>query len=165
MSNIRYTEEQKQFIIKYSGHLKSKEVAKLFNEKFNDNITWKQINAFRKRYNICPRHKYQYKIGDERTRTTGVWIKIGEPDIWIFKQKYLYEKYKGKVPRNSSVIFADGDKTNFDLDNLILSNDPIIKVMHNNALPRGQKDLCKTGLLIAKLKIKLKKYKEELVNE
>lgn len=46
---------------------------------------------------------------------TGVRVGAGK---WVTKQRFLYEKYIGDIPSNSVVIFNDGDKGNFELDNL-----------------------------------------------
>lgn len=67
------------------------------------------------------------------------------------KQKYIYEKYNGAISKGYSVIFADSDKTNFDIDNLVLARDKDKLVAKNKHLIFDDAKLTKTGLLIAKL--------------
>lgn len=65
--------------------------------------------------------------GTERTRS-GKWdyqyIKVG--DKWIPKQKVIYEQAFGELPEGMFVIFLDGNKRNFDLDNLY----PVSRAVH-----------------------------------
>ena len=49
------------------------------------------------------------------------------------------------------VIFADGNKRNFDIDNLILVSDSEALIMNANKLRYENKELTKTGALIAKV--------------
>lgn len=71
--------------------------------------------------------------GTERTRS-GKWdyqyIKVG--DNWVPKQKVLYEQAFGKLPEGFFVIFLDGNKRNFDLDNLYPVNRSIHAHMCQN---------------------------------
>ena len=49
------------------------------------------------------------------------------------------------------IVFADGNKQNFDLDNLVLVDRKIKLMAKNKRLFYKDKDLTKTGLLIAEL--------------
>lgn len=46
-------------------------------------------------------------------------IKIADPNVWVLKHVYLWEQATGqKVPKDSIVTFLDGNKRNFDINNL-----------------------------------------------
>ena len=50
-----------------------------------------------------------------------VYVKISAPNKWQSKHSLLWEKHHGrKVPRQHVVIFADGDRRNFNISNLVL---------------------------------------------
>lgn len=62
---------------------------------------------------LTPEGTYEY------VKKGYVQIKIGK-DKYTSKHRYLYEKYHNcKVPDSEIVVFLDGDKRNFDIDNLI----------------------------------------------
>lgn len=93
------------------------------------------------------------EIGEERIEAKDgyVQIKIAEPNKWQLKHRYLYEQAYGKIPKGYNVIFADGNKYNFELDNLVLVSNAELFIANNNKLLKKDKDLTKTGILIAKV--------------
>lgn len=58
-------------------------------------------------------------------------------------------------------MFADKNKRNFDIDNLILVSKSEDLIMNNNKLLFSNKELTKTGHLIAKVIDKTNKVKNE----
>lgn len=72
---------------------------------------------------------------------------------WEFKHVLLWEEaHKQKVPKGYVVIFADGNNRNFDIDNLILvSRNELLKLNQNKLIFKGNTELTKTGVNIAKL--------------
>lgn len=102
-------------------------------------------------------------VGTERldAKDHYVYIKIANPNKWQLKHRYLYEKEYGKIPEGYNLIFADGDKYNFDLDNLILVSNSELSIMNNKGLYKRDKELTKTGSLIAKVIDKTNKRKKE----
>ena len=64
-------------------------------------------------------HNYK-PLGSERIVKDGYCeVKVSDTGRrWIPKHVLIYEKHHGKVPKGSAVIFLDGDKRNFDIDNL-----------------------------------------------
>lgn len=154
-----FNEEEKNFIINNIYGKSYHEITQLFNKQFNRNITERQIIDFKGNNNIkCGKkaHSHNYKpIGTETKRYDGnVYIKIAEPNVWEKKQRYLYKRYIGDIPKNYSVIFADGNKNNFDIDNLILvsSQEKFVASIQN--LLSKNKELTKTGILLSKLMLK-----------
>lgn len=138
------------------------ELTEMFNKKFNRNVTIKQIREYKKTNRlksgvktcfIKGKRPSNYKtVGSEFVNKDGyTYIKIANPNTWVHKQQYIYEQKYGKIPENHSVVFADGNKNNFNLDNLILMRNKDKLVMKNKHLIFNDKDLTKTGLLIAQL--------------
>lgn len=98
-------------------------------------------------------------IGYERTHPDGyTWVKVAEPDVFRPKHRVIYEQHYGPIPKGYNVIFADRNKSNFDIDNLILVSDAELCVMGTKKLLyKGNIEATKTGLTIAKLMLKIRK--------
>ncbi|WP_308009645.1 HNH endonuclease signature motif containing protein [uncultured Fusobacterium sp.] len=102
-------------------------------------------------------------IGSERIDKDGyILIKVADPNIWKSKQKVIYEREYGSIPKGHVVIFADRDNRNFKLDNLILISKRELLIMNRDKLIRDSKELTKTGHIIAKLKIKVDQKKKKI---
>lgn len=209
---IRYTKEQKDFLIRNNKLRTSQELAELFNEEFDTNITKKNIQYFRRNNKVkcglsmcfkkghIPHNKgkkwddYMSRESQKNCRTTTFKkgnkssnaVDIGtehmrysgsKPDDlgylnikvcdgkgnknWIPKQRYIYEQHYGPIPPGHKVIFADGDRFNFDIDNLILVSASEEFIMNQNNLRFNNKSLTKTGSIIAKVIDRTNKVKNE----
>ena len=162
MSKSNFNKEEQQFIANNVKGNTITQLTNLFNKKFNKSIKENQIRNYKKKnklksgvntkfYKNQMPHNYK-PVGSEFTDDRGyVYIKIADPNEWITKQRYIYEKYNGKIPKGYSVIFADSNKTNFDIDNLIIARDKDKLVAKNKHLIFDDAELTKTGLLIARL--------------
>lgn len=116
-----------------------------------------------KKGNIPANHR---PIGSERTdKRDGTLIKVRDGQLqrnWMPKGRYIYEQAHGKIPKGHKVIFADGDRTNFDLDNLILVSDAEELIMNRNKLFKNDTELTKAGVTIAKVLDKVNKRKKDI---
>lgn len=191
----KYSKEEKEFLKKHNHLTPTKELVKLFNERFETNITKEQIKNFRgnnklnsgltgyfpkgniphnkgkkqtdymtqesidktiptrfKKGNIPANHK---PVGTEAITKNGyIKIKIGEPNKWQLKHRYIYEKAYGKIPKGYNLIFLDGNKTNIVLSNLKLVSKAEDLMMNRNKLFTKDKDMTIAGTLIAKILVK-----------
>lgn len=138
------------------------EIADMMNDNFKTlYFTPSRIKHYKRRFGLVsgidsrfkkkqiPHNKKNigYEFIDTKTGYSYIKTKTG----WKLKHRYLYEKIYGKIPKGYSVIFADQDKNNFDINNLILVNDRDKLVAKNKRLFTSNQELTKTGLLIAKL--------------
>lgn len=209
---IRYTKQQKQFLIDNNHMKSSQELADMFNQKFGTNITRINIKCFRGNNKLnsgltgrfekghVPENKgktwdeYMPKasqegskrtcfkkgnkpanavnVGDEHMRYSGskkddpgyVYVKVCDGKgnkNWMPKQQVIYEKEHGPIPSKHKVIFADGNRFNFDINNLILVSNSEELIMNRNSLRFDDKELTKTGSIIAKVMDKTNKVKNE----
>ena len=100
----------------------------------------------------------QVPIGTESITKGGyIKVKVGEPNKWKLKQRYIYEQHYGEITNNYNVIFTDGNKMNFDIDNLIAVSKSEMLILNNNNLRFEDKELTKAGVNIAKVIDKAKK--------
>jgi len=91
-------------------------------------------------------------IGTERVDTRGyTHIKVGFPNTWKPKHRYIYEKHFGEIPKGYNIMFLDKNKANFDIDNLILVSNAQIKLLNHNNLIFEDKELTKAGVNIVKI--------------
>ena len=198
----RYSEEQKEFIITNNYGKYSKELAEMFNQHFNTNITAKEIAYFRRNHKLKSGLTGQFKKGNvahnkgkkqieymsqesiERTKETRfkkgnkpknyrpigseritkdgyIEVKVSDPNKWETKNKIIYKQYFGDIPKGHKVIYADGNKLNNDINNLILVSDNEELIMNRHKLRTENIELTKTGYLIAKVIDKTNMVKNE----
>ena len=100
----------------------------------------------------------QVPIGTESITKGGyIKVKVGEPNKWKLKQRYIYEQHYGEIPNNYNVIFADKNIRNFDINNLVLVSKAEMLILNNNKLIFEDEELTKVGVNIAKVIDKAKK--------
>lgn len=191
----KWTNEEKEYLRKISPGKHRKEIIKLFNKKFNINLSESQITAKMKMLKIktgftgrfdedrskvkvwnkgeypkgCEKTwfkqgniPYNYvPIGIERITIDGyLEIKVKDPDIWKFKQRIIWEKEYGPIPYGCLINFLDGNKMNFDIDNLICLTKEQSLELSRNKLRSEDKDITKTGVKVADLIIEIRKKKK-----
>lgn len=188
----------KQFILDNYKERYNQELADLFNQKFNTNITSRMIKSykannklnsgltgkFRKgqtphnkgkkmpkevyekvkhtmfaKGNVPPNHR---PVGSERISKDGyIEVKVAEPNKWRLKQRVVYEEAKGKIPEGCPIIFLDGNKRNFDIDNLRCITRSELLYLNCNGL-NNSNEITETGILMARLDRTKNKKKQEL---
>lgn len=198
MYGMKYTDEMKQFILDNYKERYNQELADLFNQKFNTNITSRMIKSykannklnsgltgkFRKgqtphnkgkkmpkevyekvkhtmfaKGNVPPNHR---PVGSERISKDGyIEVKVAEPNKWRLKQRVVYEEAKGKIPEGCPIIFLDGNKRNFDIDNLRCITRSELLYLNCNGL-NNSNEITETGILMARLDRTKNKKKQEL---
>lgn len=162
----KFTEEEKQFIKNNTVGNTSEQLAELFNNKFKKNVTAREMYQFKKSHRLKSGVKtcfikgtkpYNHKpIGSEFVckKDGYTYVKIAEPNTWDLKQRVIYKQHYGDIPSDYSVVFADQNKQNFELDNLILVRRKVKLMAKNKRLFFEDRELTKTGMLIAELMTK-----------
>lgn len=126
-----------------------------------------QINSRKTQFKKGNRPFNSAKIGEERMRIGNskksgyLCIKVCDGkknNNWVPKHRLIYEKYYGPIPNGYKVIFADGDNTNFEINNLILVSPKEHLIMNKQKLRFNDAKLTHTGYLIAKV---IAKYNEQ----
>lgn len=94
------------------------------------------------------------EIGDERISKDGyIEVKVAmfrqrkANDCWVMKHRLIWEEANGPVPDGHKVVFKDGDKTNLDVDNLML----VSMAQHAVMAKRGLHGVGETGRMVADL--------------
>lgn len=109
--------------------------------------------------NVPPNHR---PVGSERISKDGyIEVKVAEPNKWRLKQRVVYEEAKGKIPEGCTIIFLDGNKRNFDIDNLRCITRSELLYLNCNGL-NNSNEITETGILMARLDSAKNKKKQEL---
>lgn len=114
-----------------------------------------QFGKGRKPWNYRP-------VGSERTNVDGyVEIKIADPKTWKAKHVLLWEAAHGPIPKGHVVIFADGNKQNVTLENLLLLSRRELAVMNKKGLIANDAELTKAGVVVADIYLKIGERKRK----
>ena len=106
-------------------------------------------------YNYMP-------VGSERVNTMGyVDIKTADPKTWKQKHILIWEKANGAVPVNHVLIFADHNRLNVVLENLLLVSRSELLIMINRGLITSNAELTRTGVIVAGICIKIADRKKK----
>ncbi len=194
----KYTDEHIRYLKEISPGKLNGEITRLFNEKFDMDVTKDQIKSVRGRFYInsgvdtrfnkgdVPHNKglkgyyapgsekgwfkkgnkpYQYcPVGTELMKSDGyVYIKIADPNIWKQKHRLIWEEVHGPYSTKTHVIiFKDGNRENFNIDNLQLITRKQLAIVNRNHLLSKDAALTETGLLVGKiLEAKSRRKKNE----
>lgn len=155
------SDEMIKFIYENYKGIGNQELVDRLNEKFGTNFSRKKIKDYKYQNNLQGGVKAHYRreLLEETTTTDGfTYIKVDEA-IWVRKQRYLYEKYIGEIPKDYVVIFKDGNRQNFDLDNLMLADRKLLGRVAS--LMTDDEEINEIVILNGKLQNKI----EELENE
>lgn len=106
------------------------------------------------------------EVGSERTNVEGyVEIKVAEPSRWQLKHRAIYENYHNvRLKSTDVVIFLDGNKQNFDIENLALIDREINLIMNHDGTRFADAEITRTEVNIARLKKAITVAKRKLVN-
>ena len=100
-------------------------------------------------------------VGSERINKDGyIEIKIKDPKTWMLKHRFVWQQAHGEIPKDSVIIFKDGDKQNVALDNLILVKKSINAVLNQTGLYKNTGETKETAIKIAELRKELTKAKK-----
>ena len=146
-----------------------REWTEIINKKYNENYSKKQMNEYFVKNKINFKYEKHFKvpIGTERkAKNHDIQIKIAEPNKWIYKKRYLYEKYNGvKLTKNDIIIHLDNNKNNFNKDNLYKINKKEHLYMLNYELQSSNPQATLVGISSSKLMVKSKERKDKLKGE
>ena len=154
------------------------EMTKRLNETFGTNYTFKQIAAYYRnhRYNSGVNSRFQkgehfslatefkpgqmpvtyLPVGTEKIKDDGyVWVKVADPRTWKQKHRLIWEEAHGPVPDGYCLVFADRNKLNITLDNLLLIERRQLLILNDKQLISCDPEATKTGLIVADVYLKI----------
>lgn len=109
-----------------------------------------------KKGHIPANHK---PVGSERIDCKDGYhlVKVAEPNKWRLKHVLLWEQHNGPVPKGYKVIFANQNRDDIRIENLILASDAQMAVVNKRRLMHPDAELTKNALSLASLLIGISK--------
>lgn len=119
---------------------------------WNKGKTYKLENHINKTtFKNAKQHPRYRPIGSEREDKDGyIVLKVADRK-WMTKHRYLWEKENGPLPKGHVIIFANGNKRDFHLDNLMCVSRKQLMALNKNNLITNDSELTKTGVVVADL--------------
>lgn len=92
-------------------------------------------------------------VGSERVNVDGyIEVKVADPNKWKLKHRVVWESVNGKIPKDYIIIFRDNDKTNTNIENLLLIKRGTHAVLNHTGLCEYSGEFKETAICIAELK-------------
>lgn len=165
MIRNKYSDEFELAMEKYASSKTFDELLEISRTKFKYNINRNQLRKYLSRRKIRYKdfrpavHKQTTALpsGTEYVKDDGmVLVKLGN-GYWEYKQRYLYEQYHGvKLTNKDYIIFLDGDRTNFNIDNLKRVSNRVAGQFANIKLEAKSKEIIEAALISAELDVLIK---------
>jgi len=147
------------------------ELMDLVNKKFNTTFSFKQIrsaifnNGLRTGKYGCS-HNKKPLYSEMKSSRDYLLIKVANDltphQNWVKKHRWLWEQSNGPIPTGHRIIFADQNKRNFDLDNLLCVSEKVFGYLNKFNLFSTNPEHTKAAVKIAELTFKIKDRNKEL---
>jgi len=167
---MKYTPEMNYFLKANSQKYDTRELAILFNKKFDKNINTRQVRKALKarnlKYKKCEKKVIESPVGSEHIYKSEnhIYVKISNRDEHknykkgiVLKHHYLWEKEHGAIPNGHHIIFLDKNPFNFELDNLECVSRIEQLLLKRCGLHFNNKEQTKTGLAIIRHRLAILK--------
>lgn len=160
------TEEQKKFIEEYYPHHSVEETTRAFNERFGTNKKKCTMKNYAQRHGLKvdedvvteSKLRAAHKEGSKRAlrkigdvRFDGRYWVIKTEEGWKPVHKAVWEENIGKVKPGYAVIYLDGDRSNYDIDNLLEVPIRYIGMLDKNGMRSSNAEITKTGVMWCQL--------------
>lgn len=170
MIGHRYTAQERQFMEEYVPGHSYREIREAFMEKFGWGISTGQVKSYINNHRLNTGRTGRFKkghvpanhrpVGSERVNRNGyVEVKVEEPNKWRMKHRVVWESVNGKIPKGCIIIFRDNDKTNTNINNLLLIKRSTNAILNHTGLYVHSGELKETAVHIAELKTASSKVK------
>ena len=159
---------QREWMLAHAGGRPIAEVCEDFEREFGTPISRTQVSLFRAEYGMQRRrgnrtahNKRTVPIGTEVEMKGYIKVKVRDlpdspqtKDNWMMKQRWVWERAHGEpVPPGHVVMFADGDKRNFDPANLVAVPRSCMGPLNNSGIDWHDADTLMAAVSVVKLKM------------
>lgn len=157
MKKRDFAPEEIRFLRGIASGRRWAEVIRMFNERFSAPISQKHIRRLAREgwlKNDFRVNKVRH-VGDSKIDRKGYeLVKTGpNKSDWKYKHVMIWEAANGKAPKGHCVIFADGNRQNFALENLLLVSRAEAAHMNKCGLRSADPDVTRLGLAMAKMRL------------
>ena len=88
-------------------------------------------------------------------------MKTANPKTWKPKHRIVWETANGSVPKGHTIIFADGNRLNISIDNLLMVTRAQLAIMNKRGLISNEPEATKAGILVADIFMKISERKRK----
>lgn len=159
-----YSEELVDFIEQNRLKYNINKLCEMIHNQFGKDITPKVLRKYFYRHNLDYKKQLCRRWNSTNAKPIGfesppdknglVRIKINEKQ-WVYKQRYIYEQHYGKIPKDHKVVFLNGDKTDYRIENLAIAPNKEVLYIYGQELNSSNAEITKLGLQVAKLQNKI----------
>lgn len=162
-----FPEHIRKFMAENCKGNRAREMVVLLKDTFGTDYTEKQISAYYRKHGLKSGVASRYvPIGTLIFRKDSWYYeKVADgPDPnknWKAKHVMVWEEANGPVPEGHMVIFLDGNRRNYQLENLALCPYDVGLEMNHNNLRFDNAQLTETGMLIAKVNLQARRRQKK----
>lgn len=159
-------DDEREWMLAHAGHpAKIQDVIDGFMEEFGITLCRSQVSLFRAEYGLARRASHgggrpRVPVGTERECKGYVLVKVAEEatvpqskDNWRLKHVWIWEQANGPLPKGWMVLFADGNRRNFDPDNLVAVERRLIGVINGAGHTWTNREELEACVGLARLKV------------
>ena len=161
----KYSKEFEEKMQQLAKDMTLQELLEIAQKEYN--ITKKQLRLYLSKRQIRYKDYDKTKInktpigldiGTEYVKPDGMTLIKVAHNKWTYKQRYIYEQYYNvKLSSDDYIIFLDQNRANFDISNLKKITRHECSILSNQKMFSHDKEVTETGILVAKLMIKVTK--------
>lgn len=102
-------------------------------------------------------------IGYEKKYRDCIFIKVGMPNVWMNKARYVYEQtHNVKLTTKDKILHLNGDKHDCSADNLICVTDAVLVRLNKLGLISKNKEITKSAVYTQKLLQKIYEIEKKM---
>lgn len=160
---------QREWMLAHGGGRPIASVRADFEREFGTPISKSQVTLFRQEYGLCRRsanrvahtRRHARPVGYERPGKSGyIMVKVreladrpGSKDNWELKHRHVFEVANGrKLRKGEVVVFADGDRSNFDPGNLVAVEKADIGPLNESGIEWRDRETLEAALACVRLR-------------
>lgn len=162
----KYTKAEYKFLEEHRKNMDINQLTSAFNKKFNTSLSGKQLTK------VCRGHKWYCNLSlsklNSKDLVLGRTVKQGRGRIFelilkdgkrvfVDKKRLIYEQSNGcKLKQNHLIVFLDGNKNNYEPENLYCVDRKINLMMSCNNWYTNKKEHTLTAIKLCELYFSIK---------
>lgn len=162
-----FPEEVRRFMAENCQGNRAREMVVLLKETFGKDWTEEQVARYYKKHGIKSGVASRYMPIGSLVFRTGEWYyeKVADGpnsnDNWRSKHVMVWEQSYGPVPKGHMVIFLNGNRRDYSLENLALCPKDVGLEVNSRGLRFTNPEATRAGMLIAELCLKVRRMEKK----
>lgn len=167
-SNLSWTDEEKQWLVENFCRLGSLKCVEPFEQKFGKRREHRSLEACARRLGllvddevVIANRNYPRRVPIGTIVDDGdgyLKIKTGHGSSgWERYHRYIYKKEHGAIPKGHKIVFLDGNRQNYSVENMVAVPASYLALMNNWKLKSQEPEITKASIKWCELYELLKK--------